>query len=224
MSANYIPTSFSGFDGWLTNFSALLTAAPTDYGLVSGNAVTVAAQQVAYHAAYIAANDPSTRTSPTVAAQLAARQLAELIVRPFAVLISQNPAVSDELKSDIGVTVRAVVRTPVPAPTTSPALALVSAMPGVLNVDYRDSTTPMSKAKPAGVIGMQVYLAVGTVPAVDPAQTTYRNVVTKSPTQIDTTGNAGKVYTIFSRWVTRGGVGGQAYTGPWSAPLVTNAV
>lgn len=225
MPATYLPASDSGFDSWLTNFSTLLTAAPTTYGLTAPDAVAVAAERTDYHAAYVTASDPGTRTSVTVAAKDAARVSAEAVVRPFAVAISLNSGVLDADKTDIGVTVRKLVPTPVPPPLTTPALSLASALPLQHQLRYVDSSTPTSKSKPAGATGIQLFRAVGTVPAVDPAQASYYDIWTKSP-NVSTfvAGDVGKLCTYFARWMTRGGPGGAVQYGPWSAPLTISVI
>lgn len=222
---DYIPSSDSGFDAWLTNFSALLTAAPTTYGLIAGDAVIVAAQQVAYNAAFVTATTPATRTSPTIAAKDAARATALATVRPYAVNISLNAGVADLDKIAIGVTVAKLVPTPVPPPLTVPVLSLVSATHLVQQLAYRDTATPTSKAKPPGVTGMEIWRSIGTTASVDPSQADFNGIVTKSPlVQQFQAGDVGKVVTYWARWVTRGGPGGQAQTGPWSTSLVTGAI
>lgn len=220
MPTTYLPASDAAFDAWLTNFSTLLTAAPATYGLTAPNAVTVAAERTAFHNAYVAAIDPGTRTSVTIAAKDSARASAEAVVRPFATNISQNAGVLDSDKTDIGVTVRKTVPTPVPPPLTSPVLVLVAATPLAHNLRYYDTTTPTSKKKPAGVTTLEIARAVGTVPAVDPAQASFYGLWTKSP-NVSTflAGDVGKVATYFGRWRTTGGPGGASQVGPWSTPL-----
>jgi hypothetical protein len=219
--APYIPAQNGQFATWLANFSAKITASPTTYGLVTADATTIAAQNTAYQAAYTAATTPSTRTSVTVAALAAARATAEAVIRPYAVSISLNAGVTNDAKTAVGVTVRKTVPTPVPPPTTAPQLALVSAIPLNQTLQYRDVTTPTSKAKPPGAISLQVWANVGTAPATDPAQCLYFATWTKSPNVATfTSAQQGKIVTYFGRWATRGGPGGAAQYGPWSAPLV----
>ena len=218
---SYIPPKDADFDNWLTNFSTLLTADPTDYGLVAGDAVIVAAQRTAWHAAYTTAINPATRTSATVAAKDGARVTAVATVRPYAQQISKNMAVSDLLKISIGVNLPNNVPVPIPPVTTSPALILVSAAPQQHILQYRDSTTPLSKAKPFGAIAIEIWRAVGVAPAVDPSACTLYGRWTKTPNVSGfLVGEVGKTATYFARWVTRSGVGGQSVPGPWSAPLV----
>ena len=222
MPADYIPTKDADFGPWLLNLATLATAAPATYGLTAPQAVTITAQSTDWDAAYTLATNPATRTLATVANKDAVRAAAETTVRPLCVSISLNPAVTDENKVAIGVTVRKTVPTPVPPPTTRPSLTLVAVTPGVQSIRYTDADLPAGKGKPAGAIGVQIWTAIGTVPAVDPAQASFATVLTKSPAVIPTQpGDRGKTITMFARWQTRSGPGGQAQFGPWSDPLVS---
>lgn len=216
----YIPASDSGFDAWLANFSTLITAAPTTYGLVAGDATAIAAQQTAWAAAYALVVNPATKTAVTVAAKDAARATAESVVRPYAVQISQNPGVTNGDKTAVGVTVKKTIPTPVPPPTTTPTLSLVQGSPLSHQLAYRDTSTPTSKSKPAGAIQIQLNRAVGVAFTVDPDAAAFYAMWTKSPnvSTFDST-QVGMKCTYFARWVTRGGPGGASQFGPWSAPL-----
>lgn len=220
MATNYIPSDNAGFSSWLANFSTLLSATPTLYGLLAADATAVAAQNTAYQAAYIASIDPTTRTSPTVAAAQAARASATAVVRPYAVRISLNAGVSDLNKSAIGVTIRKTIPTPIPAPTTTPALSLLAGTHLSHQLRYYDTTTPTSKSKPFGATGLEIWRNIGVTPATDPSQCTYYGSWTKSPNfSTFQAGDVGKNCTYFARWVTRGGPGGAAQVGPWGPAL-----
>lgn len=216
----YLPATDAAFDAWLTNFSTLITAAPTDYGLVSGDATTIAAQRTAYHTAFLAATTPATRTPVTIADKDAARTTAEAVIRPFAVQISRNPAVSNMDKTAVGVNLPNSARTPIPAPTTQPALILVSAVHNAQLLSYKDTATPTTKAKPFGATGLELRQAIAVAPTTDPDAAPLLAIVTKSPVNIGTSSaDVGKIATYFARWITRGGPGGMSQSGPWSAPL-----
>jgi len=221
MATNYIPSSDTVFALWLANFASLITTDPTAYGLVIGDATNIQAQADAFAVAFAASSNPATRTAPTVAAKDQARAAAEFVVRPYAMTVNANPAVSDMQRADLGLTIRKLVPTPVPTPTTAPALTLVMATPGVLHLDYRDSATPDSKKKPYGTIGVELYAAVGLVPAVAPAAADYRLLATKSPVLVPfDAADAGKLATFYARFITSGGSNGVSSRGPWSAQLV----
>lgn len=220
MQAPYIPPQDAQFDAWVTNFSTLLTADPTTYGLVAGDATAVAAVVTPWSAAYAAATNPSTRTSVTIAAKDAARNAATATIRPFAVQISRNAGVSNDDKTAIGVNLPNPNRTPVPPPTTVPGLTLVNAIHFQQTIAYRDTSTPTSKGKPPGATGMELRATVQVGPATDPEAAKPMTVATKSPIVLSFTApDVAKTATYWARWVTRSGPGGQAQTGDWSAPL-----
>lgn len=220
MQPSYIPAPDGAFDSWLTNFSTLITAAPATYGLIAGDAVTIAAQEAAFHGAYLLATNPATRTAPTIADKDAARTLAEATVRPYATTISRNPAVTNLDKTAVGVNLPNGARTPVPPPLTVPGLTLTGAIHFLHTLAYRDTSTPTSKAKPQGAIGMELWRTLANTPASDPSAAVQIGVFTKSPGAIGyTSPDVGKVATYWGRWVTRSGPGGQAQTGAFSAPL-----
>jgi len=212
--------SDGAFADWLLNFSNLLTAAPTTYGLLAGDAVIVATQNTAYQAAYVVANDPSTRTPAAIAAKDSAKANALAVVRPYVVRISNNPAVSDEDKTAIGATVKKPVPSPVPTPTAIPQVSLVSLQPLQAALKIVNAATPTSKAKPFGSIGVELWAATGTTAAVDPEQLNFQFIASKIPTVLEfLAAQQGKICTVAARYSTRGGIGGKAKTGPWSALL-----
>lgn len=220
MQSPYLPSQDAAFEAWFLNFSTLIAAAPTDYGLIAGDATAISASYTAWNAAYLAATNPTTRTSPTIAAKDAQRILSEAMVRPYATQISRNPAVSNELKTGVGVNLPNTARTPIPAPTTQPAISLVGVVHNLQTLAYKDTSTPTSKAKPPGAIGMELWRVIETTPSTDPTAASLVGIMTKSPVNLGTmSGDAGKTATYWGRWTTRSGPGGQAQVGPFSAPL-----
>lgn len=220
----YIPPKDALFATWLANFSALLTATPTDFGLEAADAVAVDAVNTTFQAAYTLSQDPATRTSPTVAAKDVARASAEAVVRPYAVQISRNSAVTDANKANIGVTIPSLVPTPIAAPTVAPVVSLESATHGTMRLAYK-AAGASGKSKPFGAIGVEIFRSIGTVAATDPAQAAYNGTVTKSPfRQTFAAEDAGKICTYFARFVTRSGPDGVAQTGPWSGAVNVTVV
>jgi len=219
-SSNYIPAKDADFQSWLLNFSTLLTASPTTYGLVAGDATAVAAQYTAWHAAYLLATDPGTRTSVTVAAKDVARANATAVVRPLAVEISRNAGVLAADKVDIGVNPNTSTPTPVPAPTTVPVLSVDAY--GFLTMDlrYRDESAPAtSRAEAVNAIQIEVVGTTSATVVSDPATLPRIGVYTKVPVRINwSSGQRGETAYISARWVTRTGL-----VGPWAA-IITPVV
>jgi hypothetical protein len=224
-SVSYIPSKIADFALWLNNFATLLTATPAAFGLTAPDALAVQNTADDFAASYAISSTPATRTTPTIAATTAQRAVTTAIIRPYAVRISQNPAVSDENKAAIGVTIRSTVITPVPAPTTQPALSLLSAVFLNHTLRYFDVSNPTSKQKPFGVKALQLWASVGITAATDPSQCKYLADYTKSPLQVSFSAeDVGKKVTYFSRWVTVAGPGGKAQVGPWSDALTVTVV
>lgn len=223
MATTYIPTTDAGFSAWLLNFATLIAADPTDYGLVAGDATAISAQNTAFQASYALAIDPSTRTAPTIAAKDAAKASALAVVRPYAMTINANAAVTNEQRGDLGLTIRKTTPTPIPAPTAIVGLALVLLTPLTARIRTFNVETPTSKAKPYGAAMIEIFVAIGTTPAIDPAQASFVNAFSKSPLTLSfTSEQVGKVATVYARYATKGSYAGPSLKGPWSASLTFN--
>lgn len=217
MPASYIPAPDADFDAWMANFSTLLTANPTAYGEDAASALVVQTAYDNWSAAYLLATNPATRTTPAIADKDAERVTLDAAARPVAQRINARSTVTNIQRADLGITIRKTTRTPVPAPATAPSIVLRSQVPGVAELQIRDSTTPTTKAKPAGVIGCELHVEVGAVAGTDPADATLVKTSTKTPNTLAFTApQAGQVATVWGRWVTRSGPDGVAQVGPWS--------
>lgn len=215
MGSSYIPDTDAGYDAWLLNFSTKLTASPTTYGLVTGDATAVAAQYTAWHAAFLAATTPATRTPVTVATKDTQRAATLLIVRPYAVTVSRNSAVSDANKIALGVNPNSSIPTPVPPPSAIPVLNLDSSVPGVQTLRYTNPSSPTSRAKPEGAIALQLFRSTATTLPTDPLAGGYLGAYTKIPLTVENSpGDKGKTARYWARWQNRKGE-----VGPWSDPL-----
>ena len=217
----YIPPTDADFALWLANFDSLLTAAPATFGLTAPDAAAVAAVALAFALAYPISQDPTTRTPVTIAAKDTARANAEVVVRPFAVQVSLNNGVTAMDKTALGVTVRSLVPTPIPAPITAPELGIIALIPLQGTFSYKESGGT-GKAKPFGSTGVQLAAAIQATHTADPADATLGTTVTKSPFRMAFNGpDAGQKLSLFARFVTSSGPGGAVQYGPWSAPLQT---
>lgn len=220
MQTPYVPKPDAVFDNWAVNFSTLLTAAPTTYGLVAGDATAAAAVVTPWHTAYLAAINPATRTPVTIAAKDAARTAVEATLRPLAQQISRNAGVANDDKIAIGVNLISTGGTPIPPPTTVPGLTLSASIHFQQTLQYRDTSTPTSKKKPPGASAIDLRMTLGTAPATDPNAALPLTVATKSPIVVSfTSQDVGKYATYWGRWMTPSGPGGQVQFGDWSAPL-----
>lgn len=215
MATPYIPPRDADLLAWAVNFSTLLTASPATYGLVAADATAVAAAEASFAAAYAVAVSPSTRTPTSVAAKDAARVNMLATVRPYAQRISKNAGVSTSNKIALGVNPGTNTPTPIVAPTSNPVLTIAAALSLQHVVRYRDVlVAPSVKAKPAGVIAIQLYAVASATVVTDPTVIPFIQINTKSPLLISWPSlDVGKQAYYTARWVTRTGL-----VGPW-API-----
>ncbi|MCI0365028.1 MAG: hypothetical protein L0219_14215 [Phycisphaerales bacterium] len=215
MATSYIPAQDAQALIWMQTFSQGITANPGLYMLTAADAAAISAAVAAFDVALDVASDPTTRTPVSVATKDDARTAAEQICRQFVNLIKYNAGISDPDKIAIGVRPVNPNRDPIPAPSTSPLVNVVLATPGAMTLRYADSTTPDSPAKPFGATELQLFVAVGTTPAVDPVAAKFYGKFTKNPVGVGfSSPDDGKIATYFARWASRKGD-----TGPWSLPV-----
>lgn len=213
MTVSYIPAKDAQFLAWLDNFDNLTSVNFAAYGLTGGEATSITTVRTNFDSSYATATDPTTRTPVTIALKDVDKATASATVRPLAQKIRNNPAVSDPERVALGLTVPDTAPAPIPAPTTFPLLDLLRATPGQHWLQYRDSDTPTTKAKPFGATGMELWSAIGVAAAPTPATASYLGTVTKSPLSVTLdAGDVGKVATYFARWITQRGL-----VGPWSS-------
>jgi hypothetical protein len=211
--APYIPPRDADLDMWAANFSTLITAAPATYGLTSADATTIAAAVLTWHTDYLLVTSPTTKTATAVQNKNAARVSMLATIRPYAQAISLNAGVSTGAKIALGVNPRTSTPTPITAPTTSPVLTAQSTSTAGTIIRYRDATaSPSVKAKPYGVVQVQLYGLASTTPITDPDDLDFQFATTKSPIIVPMAGDAGKTVYFAGRWITKTGL-----LGPWSS-------
>lgn len=213
MPLPYIPTKDTDLDNWLANFSTLITASPGTYGLITADALAIAAAVTNWSAAYTAAINPPTRTPVSVAAKDVEKINVLAIARPYAQTISLNAGVAVDDKIAVGVNPRTSTPTPIPTPTSVPVISLISATFLQHLLRFRDEGAPAtSRSKPFGVLQMQLFAAASTVLVTDPSILPLKAVATKVPVVVAwDSSDRGKTAYYAARWITRTGL-----AGPWS--------
>jgi hypothetical protein len=214
MGSSYIPQREADLDNWLSNFKTLIAATPTNYGLVAADGTAITNAFNAWHTAYLAAINPTTRTKATVQTKNEQKANVLHVVRGYAATIRDNAAVSDALKIGLGLRIHDTQPTPVPPPSTYPVLTLTGMMTGVQNLRAADQLTPAKRARPSGTAGLLLFRAVDTGPISDPDQARFLSFMTKADykSQFAPADN-GKTATYFARWTNSKGE-----VGPWSPP------
>lgn len=171
------------------------------------------------------ASNIDTRSRDTIATKDFARDRAVQSVRTHKARIKADQRIPPEVKVMLGIRLSAASKPRIEAPTTAPLLHVAMGGPGFHLLRYADELTPDSKAKPHGVLHMQLYMAFGppgSPPVTDPGDTrmVFTQNVTKTPFKVHFTAEQNaKMVTYMARWSTRTGL-----TGPWSQPVAMTAM
>lgn len=210
--ASYIPSKDAQLDDWALNFKTLIAATPTNYGLVTADATAITNAYTSWHTAFLAATNPTTRTKATVETKNVQKANLLSVVRGYAATIRANKGVTNELKIGIGLHVPDTSRTPVPPPSTQPVLKIAKIAQGYQDVLAVDEATPLTRARPAGSVGLLVYRFVGAASTSSPSDAAFLTFVGKPSVQTTfTEADRGKTVTYFARWTNARGE-----VGPWS--------
>jgi hypothetical protein len=197
--ADYIPIKDEKFLDWadnlynyaLNHFTAWNIPSPqTDYGPLL----------TAYRIAFQTALNPN-RGKVDVLAKNEAKDALKKEIRIYvrAYLIN-NPAVTDEDKTAMGLPIHKTTHTPVSVPTTAPQLFISTETRRRLTITYRDEGSDR-RGKPHGVHGIEVKWAILDDPPTDISFLINSAFDTKPPLNIDfEEHNRGKKVFLCGRW------------------------
>jgi hypothetical protein len=213
--ADFLPTADSDLLAFAQNFSTKITATPTAYGLIAGDATALAALVTTFSSALATALTPATRTAVTVASKDTARSVLVTELRSLAKRVQATPTVTAAQRTELGLPVHDAVPTPVPAPATTPLVNLMLVGSRTHTIRIVDETTPTKRARPAGAVGAEIFSFVGATPPADLEGWRYEGQATNSEFIVDyDAADVGKSATIVARWFNRKG-----QTGPVSNPI-----
>ena len=215
MPNDSIPTPDPEFHTWVVPFSAYVAANATAMGVDPADVAPLTAAVTVWTTAYPA---HKTASGSAIAARTnkdQARSGIENVARPLIQQLQASSKVTDAQRNSMKINVRSTSRTPASVPTTSPMASVDTSRRLQHVISYRDSTSPNSKKKPAGVAYCEIWAKVGGPAPTDVSQLTYLGNASKTPQMEEYTGaQAGLTVYYWLRWVnTRGD------KGPWSEPV-----
>jgi hypothetical protein len=165
MSSNgFLPSTDAGLLAWSENFSALINAAGAPYGVPVPLAVAYATKHTSYATKLQLAVEPTTRTKLTVADKNDAKHFLKVAARQIASIIDGQATVTTAQRLALGLTVRDVVPTPIPAPSAAPLIEVKGVFGRTARVRLIDAAHPTRRGRPAGTIGAAVFSYVGAGP------------------------------------------------------------
>ena len=210
---DYIPQSDGNFDAWQINFITYAAANAAALGLDPLLDIPpLTAAQVTWTSDYPANTAAQAAALSARQAKDDARSALQGVIRPLVARLQSSPDVDDTERAALGITVRDVTPTPAAVPTTRPLVTVDTSQRLRHVIAFTDEFTPTRKAKPAGVMGAEVWVKVGDPAPSGPSELSFLAVDTRTPYTADYAGeDANKVDHYMLRWLnTRGD------KGPWS--------
>jgi hypothetical protein len=163
--ADYLPDREAELVTWIGTFKSLILVHFADYGLSNAQATSYGTLATSFITAYNLAKADATRSPANIIAKNDAKKLVVASTRQLAGIIQKFPGTTDEMRSQLGLTVPSP-RTPIPPPTDIPTLEVVERIGTNVRIRIHDGTG--RRGRPAGVQGARVYSHVGTTAPVDP--------------------------------------------------------
>jgi hypothetical protein len=211
------PPSDPGLLAWSQNFLDLITATPTAYNLVAGDATSYLAVHTAYADA-LAACDPPQRNKTAVVAKNLARTALKQAATLLANKVYAGASVTDAQKTQLGIPPRQSP-SPIPAPTTAPVIEIISSTAWTVRIRLRDANGA-NRGKPAGTQGASIFSFIGPAAPTDLGQWKFEG----------STGRVTKIDVAFPSdlpggtkvWFTSFWFNGRKQSGPPTAPIGTN--
>lgn len=218
MAVDYLPGPDTDLRAWVTNFVTYANANLVNLGLVAGDMTPVTTAQTAFntaldaHIAAQASAEAARQTKDTNRASL------ETALRPLVRRLQASSSVDNTERQALGITVKDSQPTPVGPPSTRPVGSVDTSQRLRHMVHFVDETeggAPGNKAKPAGVMGCEVWVkvtAAGGAPPVSESELSFLALDTRTPYLAEYAGaDAGKTAHYWLRWVSSRGE-----KGPWS--------
>jgi hypothetical protein len=221
MPRDFIPRRDAEFLGFTSNLRAKLAAAPdplASLGISPEQVAHYALTQETFAAAYRAAITPGTRTSPAVTAKKGAREALEADTRVLARIIHSFPAVTDQMRVELGLCVRRAKRKRVPRPGAAPGL-IIESMRGrtaKLRLVDRESTHGGRGGRPRDSSGALLLYYMGEQPPADPLKWSLLRQTSRARVNVTLS-----VPPCVKVWLTAGWLGTRNQVGPLSTPVST---
>ncbi len=93
------------------------------------------------------------------------RTALEVLIRALVRRLQASPSVSEAERAALGITVPDSGATAAASPTTRPVCEVDTSQRLRHTIDFTDEGTPTRKAKPAGVLGAEIWVKIGPTPS-----------------------------------------------------------
>lgn len=212
---DYMPRADGDFNSWVQNFFVKVTDFYSNQGIDPGPLVALDDARIEWEKAVTANLAAQALAESTAQRKRTARSVLDAVARPIVAFVQTYPATTNADRAMMAITPKLAGGTPVPTPATRPVARLESGQRLRHELRIVDEATPTRKAKPAGVLGVEVWRALTAPyePSPGPGDA-YRFLGLNTRGVLTTffdTGDAGKTAHYCMRWTSTRGE-----KGPWS--------
>lgn len=216
---DYIPGGEGEFFDWAANFVTVGEAEATDAGFSAAQITALKAKHGAWLSGRIDRNAKQSVLDGAVTATQQLRDDLTSTVRGLVGDTQRHLGTNDALRRRLKIPVAGDSAAPTGPAATWPVFTVTSAGHLRLEAAFRDSATPGSRAKPAGMLGAEVWLKVGGAAPTQESETHFLGLDTKTPYLHEfEPGELGQPAHIRGRWISSKGE-----KGPWG-PVATAIV
>lgn len=212
MSNDFVPTSDADLIAWVSNFLSSANSNLAALGLTADNLTPVQDAAGNFETDFAANNAAQASAQGARQNKDDSRAALVALIRPLVRLIQAGATVKDSHRQSLGLNVKSTSRAAAAAPTSRPVATVDTSQRLRHVISFVDEQTPGSRAKPAGVMGCEIWVSLGPTPPVDASECRYLATDTATPYTAEYAGaDGGKIAHYLLRWVnTRG------KRGPWS--------
>lgn len=210
--SDYIPSGDAEFNTWQTNFINNLSESKAELGLTDAEIASIKASQGEWASAYDSHIAAKAAAEGARQAKTDARASYEAALRSMARRVQSSVVATDKHRAQLGLNVKESTRTSAGVPATRPVAQVDTSQRLRHTISFADESTPSVRAKPAGVMGCEIWSKIGEPAPTDPSQLHFLGLDTSTPYLVQFGGeDAGKTAHYMLRWVNKKGE-----QGPWS--------
>ncbi len=217
MAGDYIPDGDARFDAWQSNFVTYVNDHLADLGLVAADVAGLNGSAASWTGDYPAHGAAQSAARAATEAKQRARSQLKAMIRPLVRRLQAESQVDDGERAAMGITVPDRVATPTGPPVTRPLVRVDSGQRLRHTIHFADEATPTRRAKPSGVMGVEIWVKVApfggsSTPPTDPSELKFLSIDTRTPHTAEFSGeDGGQTAHYMLRWVATTGE-----KGPWS--------
>lgn len=164
---DFLPTREGELVPWLRQFAQKVSLAPTTYGATIGQATSLQNAVDAFIESWDKAQSNDTRTPSIIQLKSTNKDLAIVVARQVAGVIQKFPGTTDEMRVDLGLTVKAAPQ-PAQIPPRAPVLEVLERFGTTVRVKLHDGPTSR-RGRPDFAEGAAVFSLVAPEASPNPA-------------------------------------------------------